>query len=280
MTLHSCWRPQRPHSPENMVKGIFKNYPATRIFDNIYFVGNDMMACYLITTSDGLVMIDCMDRGFFTYIDDGIRSLGFDPADLKAILISHGHGDHYGDANLFREKYGTKLYMSKEDEEHFWDPQMQMRPRPGLNYPMDGFLEEGRDFVQGDTVIRIYNTPGHTPGCRSFILTAYDEGRPVKVSLWGGTGAPLPLEWRKAQLASIDYFDACCAKEGVEGGLSNHPFTDCTIERLEVLRNIVDGVPHPFLIGYRGVRKIHLMYRDLYVAALNKTEEELMPPKK
>ena len=132
------WRPERPHSGENMVKGIFKSVPATRIFDNVYFIGNDMMACYLLTTSEGLLMIDCMDRGFFEYIDQGIRSLGFNPEDLKAIIITHGHGDHYGDANLFRQHYGTKLYMSKIDEAFFWDPNMEMKPRPGLNFRMDG----------------------------------------------------------------------------------------------------------------------------------------------
>lgn len=262
------WRKPNPHSGENMVNGIFKDVPATRIFDNVYFVGNDMMACYLLTTSEGLLMIDCMDRGFYDYIEASIRSLGFDPADLKAILITHGHGDHYGDSNIFREKYGTKLYMNKLDEEHFWDPEMKMRPRPGLNYKMDGYLEPGTCFVQGDTSIELYHTPGHTPGCMSMILTAYDEGRPAKLCIWGGTGTPRIPEWRKQQLASIDYFDACCAKAGVVGELSNHPFTDCTVERLEIVRNIVDGVPHPFVIGYEGVRKINLMYRDMYVDAL------------
>lgn len=269
MKRTDTWRVKRPHSSDSLVSGDFIPYPATRMFDNLYFIGNDAMACYLLDTSEGLVMIDCMDRGFFSYIESGIQSLGFDPADLKHILITHGHGDHFGDANLFREKYGTKLYMSKIDEAFSMDPTIPRPPhRPGLDYPMDDYLVGGTDFVCGDTRIKLYHTPGHTPGCISMILTVYDEGRPYKLALWGGTGAPRAMEDRKQQLESCDYFSACALEEGVVGEISNHPFVDNTIERLSVLRAIVDGVPHPFILGYEGYRRMEQMYRNLYVQSL------------
>ena len=239
------------------------------MFDNLYFIGNDAMACYLLDTSDGLVLLDCMEHGFFKYIENGIQSLGFDPAELKYILITHGHVDHYGDSNLFREKYGTKLYMSEKDEQYASDTSIPFSPaRPGLNYPMDGHLRGGEDFICGETAIKIYDTPGHTPGCVSMIITAYDEKRSCKIALWGGTGTPQAMSDRKIQLDSCDYFAQCALKEGVVGEITNHPFVDNTIERLNVLRNIVDGVPHPFVLGYEGYRRIELMYRDLYIDSL------------
>ncbi|MBW8384110.1 MAG: MBL fold metallo-hydrolase [Youngiibacter sp.] len=269
MERSKTWRKQHPHSCDSLLTGNFVDYPATRMFDNLYFIGNDAMACYLLDTSEGLVLIDCMDRGFFGYIENGIRSLNFDPADLKHILITHGHGDHFGDSNHFREKYGTKLYMSEKDEQFATDPSIP-RPahRPGLDYRMDGYIKAGEDFICGDTIIKLYDTPGHTPGCLSMILTAYDEGRPCKLALWGGTGAPRATSDKKTILESCDYFAECAFREGVIGEISNHPFVDNTIERLTALRNIVDGVPHPFVLGYEGYRKIELMYRGLYVDSL------------
>lgn len=273
MKKNTVWRLKRPHSSDTLISGDFIPYPATRIFDNMYFIGNDAMACYLLDTSDGLVLVDCMDRGLFSYIENGIQSLNFNPADLKHIIITHGHGDHFGDANLFREKYGTKLYMSKVDEDFSQDPNIPRPPhRPGLDYPMDGHLKDGEDFICGDATVKIYDTPGHTPGCVSMIFTVYDEGRPCKIAMWGGTGAPRAMEDRKTQLDSCDYFAECALQVGVVGEISNHPFVDNTIERLNMLRQIVDGVPHPFILGYEGYHRMELMYRNLYLESLKRPE--------
>lgn len=272
------WRQPRPHNGDNMIKGIFKDYPATRMFDNMYFIGNDMEACYLFDTSEGLFLIDCMDQGFFDYVEGSIKSLGFDPADLKYILVTHGHGDHYGDSNIFREKYGTKIMINKIDEEFAMDPTRRRPPnRPALNYRMDEYFKDGDVFCMGETCVRIYHTPGHTPGCCSFIFNVSDCGREHKIAIWGGTGAPRQLEDRKLQLASCDSFAAIAAKEGVVGEVSNHPFVDNTIERLDVLRNIVDGTPHPFILGYEGYRSIELMYRDMYVKSIENFGHEPKP---
>ena len=275
----SYWRKPNPHCGDNMVRGIFQDYPATRMFDNMYFIGNDMEACYLFDTEDGLFMIDCMDQGFFSYIEESIKSLGFDPAELKYILVTHGHGDHYGDSNLFREKYGTKIMINKIDEEFAMDPTRKRPPhRPALDYYMDEYFEDGDAFTMGDTRVQIYHTPGHTPGCCSFIFNVSDCGREYKLAMWGGTGAPRSLEERKQQLASCERFAEIAAKEGVAGEVSNHPFVDNTIERLNVLRNIVDGTPHPFITGYEGYRSVELLDRDMYVNSIKNFGNEPEPP--
>ena len=269
--MEKYWRKPNPHDGSNMMKKIFREMPATRLFDNVWSIGNDMFGSFLINTSEGLIMLDCMEPGFFDYLDGKIREAGFDPAkDLKAILVTHGHGDHYGDANIFREKYGTKIYMSEVDEKFALDPANCMPGRSPMSFKMDGYLVPGEDFVLGDTRIEVYDTSGHTPGTVSFIFTVYDCGKPMQFMMWGGTGPNRDTEMVKKQIDTVRKFTRICLEKGVVGDLPNHPFTDNFYEKLEVLRNLVDGVPHPMVIGAEGIHSMMLMYEDIYVNTLEK----------
>ncbi len=260
------WRQPRPHDGSNMMKGIYRDVPATRLFDNLWFVGNDMYGAYILKSSEGLIMLDCMEPGLFDYLDGKIREAGLDPADLKAILITHGHGDHFGDANIFRDKYGCKLYMSEVDEKFAMLPDS----RHPMTFKMDGYLVPGEDFVLGDTRVEIYDTSGHTPGTVSFIFTVYDCGKALPFMMWGGTGPNRDVELIKKQIETVRYFDRVCFERGVVGEVGNHPFTDNLVEKIEVIRNIVDGVPNPLVIGYEGVHSMMLMYEGIYVETLEK----------
>lgn len=185
------WRVPRPHRPGNpAVKA--PPVPATRFFDNLSYVGNEMVGCFVLDTGSGLICLDNMEPDDALYIEQGIRDLGYDPAGLKHILITHGHLDHFGNAVYFREKYGTKLWMSKTDE--VWAKDVDALPEKNVKIPlafgMDGNLEDGQIFTLGDARIECLWTPGHTPGCMSFLFTVYDEGRPHTCALWGGHRSP------------------------------------------------------------------------------------------
>ena len=57
------------------------------IFGNLYYVGDKHVCMHLIDTGAGLVLFDC-GYGHTTHmIEDSIRKLGFDPKDLKYIII-------------------------------------------------------------------------------------------------------------------------------------------------------------------------------------------------
>ena len=271
--MSKYWRQQRPHDGSNMMKGVYKNIPATRLFDNLWFVGNDMFGAYILKSSEGLILLDCMDEGCFDYLDGKIREAGFDPRELKAILITHGHGDHYGDAGMFREKYGCKLYWTEVDEEYALDPANAIPGRQPMPFRMDGHLVPEEAFVLGDTRVEIYDTSGHTPGTASFVFNVYDCGKALPFMMWGGTGPNRDVELIKKQIETVRRFDRICLERGVVGEVPNHPFTDNLVEKMDVLRCIVDGVPHPLVIGYEGIHSMLLMYEDIYVQTLEKREK-------
>lgn len=264
MEGHS-WRKPNPHRP-NFGQDP-KPYPATWFFDDLGFIGDESVACFLLRTDGGLILIDAMfpEQKYPDMIEAGIRDLGCDARELKAVLITHGHFDHFGLADRLRDKYGCRLYMNPVDE-------ALAKATPGkpfgLTFGMDGPLADGQDFVLGGTAVHCVHTPGHTPGCMSLILPVTDEGRPHHLALWGGTGVT-PETDKAAYLASVEKFAAVCEGYAVDCEISNHPFVDNSLLRLEVLRHICDGVPNPFVIGREAYRRYERMFYDMCLDRMN-----------
>jgi metallo-beta-lactamase class B len=148
---------------------------------------------YLLDTGAGLVMFDA-GYGMTTHmIENSIRSLGFEPSDIKYLLISHGHFDHFGSADVLRQRYGMKVCMSAVD----WDnidknPDLAlMRLGPCPDDPIckpDILLEDGQVLSLGTTAIRCVLSPGHTYGAMSFFFDVSDGRNTCRVGYLGGAG--------------------------------------------------------------------------------------------
>ena len=110
----------RPNSPNDPV------IAATKIFDNVYAIGNSGTTVYVIQTSDGLLMIDSLSANQVDpQLLPGFQKLGLDPAKVKIILMGHGHADHFGGSPYFQDHYGSKVYISAAD----WN--LMENPPPG-----------------------------------------------------------------------------------------------------------------------------------------------------
>lgn len=60
MGFFGTWRVDRELATRHDVK--YDPYPATRFFDNMAFIGDKSVCCYILSTSEGLILIDCMYR--------------------------------------------------------------------------------------------------------------------------------------------------------------------------------------------------------------------------
>ena len=85
------------------------------VSDHAYYVGNTWVGSYLLDSGDGLILIDCGMPQTVYQIFESIRKLGFDPRDIRLILVSHAHYDHAGGAEAIRQYTGAELYLGKED---------------------------------------------------------------------------------------------------------------------------------------------------------------------
>ena len=164
-----------------------------QIADQVYYVGDTKVCVHLIDTGDGLILLDSGYFGTAHMLIDSIWRIGFDPADVKWILHSHGHHDHFGSSEVFRNMYGTKLAISKVDAECL--RQLPRRDAIRLDeYPFaklpefDYEIEDGEVFELGNIKIRCVLTPGHTDGVLSFFFDVTYQGETYLAGAFGGAG--------------------------------------------------------------------------------------------
>ena len=157
-----------------------------------YISGNDWVACYLIDTGDGLILIDtAMHESAYLMIEN-IRKLGYELTDIKKILLTHAHIDHIGAARTMKELTGAKLYLGARDLE-FLHERRDLIANNGEytcgEFEPDELYDDAKPISQGHITVRTVSTPGHTPGCTSMFFDVTDKnGRTLKCGIHGGVG--------------------------------------------------------------------------------------------
>ena len=273
--IRSTWKePPAPMGPPPFKEGEYfygKPVQATRFFDQLSYIGDTFVGTFVIETTEGLMLIDsCYDQQQdIDTIENGLRSLGLDPASIRKILVTHGHIDHYGPGKYFQEKYGTEHYMSRLDYELCStltekDEDRINYPFPPIGYEIKNFIEDGMDITLGDTTVHAIVTPGHTPACMSFFFEVTDEGVPHTAAVWGGNGGPLPcspdlekrLYWTEKWVESAKYFASESEKRNVEVPLQVHfGGTVNGFERLAICRKPSPHTPNPFVFTREACRE-------------------------
>jgi metallo-beta-lactamase class B len=232
----------------------------TKIFDNVYAIGNAGTTVYVIQTSAGLLMIDSMaGNQLETQLLPGFMKLGLDPAQVKVIVLGHGHADHFGGSPYFQQKFGTRVYLSEPD----WQTaENTPAPRGGGPRPTppkrDGVMVEGQPVVLGDLKVVPVSIPGHTPGSMGFIFPVKDNGRTRMAALYGGTiltPGPISDEGLATYRKSVAHFKEETRKAKVEVEIQNHPLMDPILPKLARLAARKPGQPNPFVVGEDNYQK-------------------------
>lgn len=218
--------------------------PAFKIFDNVYYIGNDFVSSYLITTSRGLIMIDALYGPYTSQAIDSIRKLGFDPKQIKYVLCTHAHYDHVGGASLLQSLTGARIGMTAAD----WELLESDRKAGRLRHEAparDLVIKDGEVLTLAHTRVKFYVTPGHTPGVLSLEFTVQDGERSYRAFMFGGVGLNFDGVHRTEQyLASVRRIRAL---GNIDVNLANHPAAGQILQRAERLRVRKPGEPHPFV---------------------------------
>jgi len=86
-----------------------------RIVGNLYYVGTYDLACYLITTPQGNILINTGMPESVQMIRTHIEALGFRFKDIKILLATHAHFDHVSGMAEIKKLTGAKMIINEND---------------------------------------------------------------------------------------------------------------------------------------------------------------------
>jgi metallo-beta-lactamase class B len=156
-----------------------------RVIGNVYYVGSEGLASWLIVTPEGHVLIDGGMDSCAPIVEANIRTLGYQLADVKILLNSHAHFDHAGALAKIKADTKAVLLASAGDK-----PLLEGGYYPGaednerLNFPpvkVDKVIEENQTVRLGHVTLTAHLTPGHTPGCTTWTMPVTEAGKPHEI---------------------------------------------------------------------------------------------------
>src|SRR5579863_677876 len=248
----------RPNRPDDPV------IPPTKIFDNAWVIGNSGTAVYVIQTSAGLLMIDALSADQVeTQLLPGFQKLGLDPANVKIILVGHGHADHFGGSRYMQDHFGSKVYIAAADWNLMENPPAgrggAKKKGPPVVLPKhDGEVKEGEPVVLDDLKVMPYAIPGHTPGSMAYIFPVKDGRQTHMAGVFGGTVLTPGIvsdEGLATYLKSVQHYKEESRKAGVDVVMQNHPLMYPLPDMLDQLAKRKKGEPNPFVVGKVNYQK-------------------------
>ena len=250
-----------------------------QVFDQLYFLGQTEYSVWALKTSEGIVLIDAIfDYSVDDEVAGGLKKLGLDPAQIKYVIVSHGHSDHSGGARYIQDRFNAHVLLTAAD----WD----LLDRSSATKPKrDLVVADGQKLTLGDTTITMYQTPGHTLGTLSTIFPVTDHGARHVVATWGGTAfnwmnnstpyfTPERPEsfWFKTYSDSARRFKTIAAQAGADVLISNHTIFDGSKTKLPALAARKAGDPHPHVIGTDGVQRYLTVVDECAQAGLTRAK--------
>src|SRR5579863_145254 len=163
-----------------------RDYPPFRLAGNLYYVGTYDLACYLITTPAGNILINTGIPGSDTIIRKHVEALGFKFKDIKILLATHGHFDHVGAMAAIRHQTKAQLMIEAGDVPVLGDggnSDFDFGGRGPMFVPVkvDRVLHDHDTVQLGGMKILVLHHPGHTKGACSFLFTVQDDHRSWRV---------------------------------------------------------------------------------------------------
>lgn len=259
-------------------------FPPYRIIGNIYYVGSQGLASYLIVTPQGNILINSNLEKSVPMIRESVEKLGFQFNDTKVLLISHAHWDHCSGSAAIKELTGAKYMVMDADV-----PEIEAGGKGNFQYgdvlasryqptKVDRVLHDGDEVRLGGTVLVAHLTPGHTKGTTTWTMKVADGGKTYNVVIIGSpnvnAGYKLVNNALYPQIAA-DYERMFRVLKSLPcdvflGAHGNYYDMEAKYARMK------EGVPNPF-IDPEGYKSYAAEKEQAFLAELAKQQKEANP---
>ena len=162
-------------------------FPPFRILGNLYYVGDDDLASYLIVTPKGNILINTGFEFSVPEIRSRVKTVGFRFADIKILLVTHAHSDHAAGMATMKRLTGAKMLAIEQEA-----PLLESGGKTDYLFGSNGWfnaVKVDRRFTDGDKIelggmeLTAHLTPGHTKGSTSYTFDIAEDGRTYHVLL-------------------------------------------------------------------------------------------------
>ncbi len=168
-----------------------KPFPAFRIVGNLYYVGSEDLASYLIVTPQGDILINSSLESSVPLIRKSVESLGFHFSDIRILLISHAHYDHCAGSAAVLRATGARYEVMDADVsvvESGGKTDFQYGADPSMHFPpahVSRILHDGDSVRFGGMVLTAHRTAGHTRGTTTWTFEESEAGKTYHVVIVG-----------------------------------------------------------------------------------------------
>ena len=229
----------------NARQGLLYHKPF-RMFGNLYYVGDSYVCAHLVDMGDRLLLFDAVNTGQGGMLINAVWEMGFNPADIKWLVLSHGHVDHIGQAQFLKDMFGCKIYLSEPDARMFREHPERSCIQGSANvtdvlFEPDVEIHDGEVIRFGNTEVKFVMVPGHTDGVIAAFFDITDGKEIKRAGYYGGFGfntltkdylieiGDTEFKTRQVYLESL----AKVRDEHVDVFMGNHPPNNDTLGKYE-----------------------------------------------
>ncbi len=243
----------------NQISQPWLDYKETfQLCSNLWHIGGISNPSYLLDTGDGLLLLDTGGPYTAYQIIQHINELKKNVLDVRWILHSHGHIDHFGSTRVISELTGAKTYIGAEDK-NIANGTLDLSWAKELNtvynapFEADVLLHDGDILHFGNTTFKCLAAPGHTQGTMAYFFNVEDNGTELRAGMHGGVGFNsmqmsflrkygLSANCRKQFLHGLERLK----KEHVDIFVGNHLPNNHSDEKIQMKKQNPDG-KNPFI---------------------------------